>query len=138
MPCLSCFPGISNVVDSCDSCCSRCWCSYEVLHPLNRTSASVTDLTAWRTPSAVRSLRTMSVPLHTAICILDVFPGFMFLFFCNLFIFICQLPFTNLSTTCQKEKKKKEKVTIYKTLPKLTYLKKKTKQYFKLKTKKTN
>ena len=33
----------------------------------------------------------------------------LLLLFCNLFIFICQLPFTNLSTTYQKEKKKKKK-----------------------------
>lgn len=46
MPCLSCFPGVSDLVHSRGSWVSRCWYTNEVLHPLNRLSASVTGLTA--------------------------------------------------------------------------------------------
>ena len=44
-----------------------------------------------------------------------VSPSLFFFFFCNLFIFICQLPFTNLSTTYQKEKKKRESYNLQNT-----------------------
>ena len=59
------------------------WCSWPLwpLFSLSLTSAAVSDFTAWRSLSVMQFISTMSlsVPLCTGICTLDIFPGVMFI-----------------------------------------------------------